>query len=58
MYHSAFAIILSIFGCVRWISCKWDLLAVSQSSIPYVHIGFIIALYILILVLSVFLLAS
>jgi len=49
MYHSAFVIILSIFECVRWISYKWDLLAVPQSSIPYVHFGFIIALYIAIL---------
>jgi len=49
MYHSAFVIILSTFDCVRWIICKWDLLEVPQSSTPYVHIGFIIALYISIL---------
>jgi len=45
MYHSAFVIILSIFDCVRWISCKWDLLAVPQSSVPFVHIAILLCNY-------------
>jgi hypothetical protein len=49
IYHGAFTICLSIFDCCLWMMAAWDLLAQPHSSMPYVQMGLMTALYIRIL---------
>ena len=44
-YHGAFVMILSNLDWNRWMILMFDELAVPQSSIPYLQMGFIILLY-------------
>ena len=45
-YHGAFTIVLRILACIVPILFIWLIAAVPHSGIPYVHIGFMIVLYV------------